>query len=86
MSEKTMKEKEYYAHSKEGKPLEDHLKEVARMTRSFPKRKEVNQRHERGIQYFNGDFRENGDVDKARYWSHSNELPGSTVVGSEGDL
>jgi len=36
-----MKDKEYYAHSREGKPpkdwhrLEDHLKAVAEMARSF---------------------------------------------------
>lgn len=41
MSEKTMKEKEYYAHSVEGRPseewhrLEDHLKEVAEMAGRF---------------------------------------------------
>jgi hypothetical protein len=84
MSEKPMKEKEYYAHFQEGKPLEDHLKEVARMTRSFPKRKEVNQRHERGIQYFNGDFRENGDVDKAGYRRFSGQLSSPHIFGSKG--
>lgn len=41
MGEKTMKEKEYYAHSIDGKPpedwhrLEDHLKNVAEMAQSF---------------------------------------------------
>jgi hypothetical protein len=41
MSEKTIKYKEYYAHSLEGKPpgewhrLEDHLKEVAEMARTI---------------------------------------------------
>jgi CRISPR-associated endonuclease/helicase Cas3 len=41
MSEKPMKEKEYYAHSREGKPssewhrLEDHLNEVAETARTF---------------------------------------------------
>jgi len=41
MSEKTTKDKKYYAHSVEGKPpekwhrLEDHFNEVAEMARKF---------------------------------------------------